>query len=71
MKYYDIEKRGPNYYGLYQYRFYSLYNGTRGAWCHKKESAIDNGECHEQLIKTIHKVKTRKWTGGVVGPRPP
>jgi len=51
---YGIEKSPSDYYGACQYRFYSLYNGTRGAWHYSKEEAIKNGETHQKTILLLH-----------------
>ena len=53
-KMYGIEERETDYYGSHRYRFYSLYNGTRGAWYHNKEKAIKDGEAHQRIIQTLY-----------------
>lgn len=50
-KMYAIEKKGPDYYGAYEYRFYSLFNGARGGWFFKKEDAVREAERHEEILK--------------------
>ena len=55
MKIYGIEEtERADYYGSHKYRFYSYFNGTRGAWTYKKEKAIQDGEHHAKLIKAVH-----------------
>jgi len=53
-KIYSIEKSGTDFYGACQYRFYSLYNGMRGAWSYNKNDAIKNGEAHQKIILLLH-----------------
>ncbi len=54
MKLYEIEKGNADYYGAVQYRFFSLYNGTRGAWYYKKEVAEKQGQKHQEIIEKLH-----------------
>lgn len=51
-KFYGIEKRST-YYGT-EYRFYSFYNGMRGAWCGSLKSAKAGGEKHQGIIWRLH-----------------
>lgn len=53
MKLYGIEKR---YVGVrcYEYRWYSKYNGARGAWCGTKDDAIEGGKEHSEIIVYLH-----------------
>jgi len=53
-KIYKIEERDSEYNGVHKYRFYSLYNGTRGAWSYRKENAIKEGEIHQKIILSLH-----------------
>ena len=57
IKMYGIEERGPNYYGSYEYRFYSLYNGMRGDWRLYQGEAIEDGEVHQQILLLLHHIK--------------
>jgi len=50
-KYYSIESQWT-YYGS-EYRFYSLYNGARGAWTSCIEKAKDLGELHAKIILSL------------------
>lgn len=54
MKIYSIEKSDNDYYGACRYRFYSLYNGMRGAWRYRKEEANKDGEAHQKIILSLH-----------------
>ena len=53
-KIYGIEKSKADYYGTHQFRFHSLYNGTRGSWSYKKENAITQGERHQEIVLMLH-----------------
>jgi|GEM_PF-5242994 len=53
-KIYGIEESDNDYHGACKYRFYSLYNGTRGAWSYRKENAIKEGEIHQKIILSLH-----------------
>ena len=53
---FGIENKGPNYYGNYQYRFYSLFNDARGAWSYDKKEAINDGKIHQELITKLLKL---------------
>ena len=57
LKYYKLEQRFCSEdLGLThgaEWRYYSLYNGARGAWHHEKEYAIEEGEAHKALIIAI------------------
>ena len=53
-KIFGIEKSGADFYGVFKYRFWSLYNGTRGAWTFNKNTAIEQGERHQKLIFILH-----------------
>lgn len=55
-KIYGIEQSPPDYYGTRKYRFYSLYNGMRGAWCYKREDAVKEGERHQKIVFALHSV---------------
>ncbi len=37
-----------------EYRFCSLYNGTRGPWCYSQEVAIEQGKEHQEIILALH-----------------
>jgi len=39
-----------------QYRYYSLYNGARGAWGVRRQ-ALEDGEKHAHLIKQLENSK--------------
>ena len=51
-KMYGIEKMEG--YRVCEYRFYSLYNGTRGTWRSTKKDAIKDGEAHQRIIQTLY-----------------
>ncbi len=53
-KIYVIERSESDYFSSYRYRFYSLYNGARGAWHEDKEKAIQEGEAHQKIILSLH-----------------
>jgi len=53
-KIYGIEESDSDYHGACKYRFYSLYNGTRGAWSYRKENVIKEGEIHQKIILSLH-----------------
>jgi len=53
-KIYRIEESGNAYFGSCQYRFYSLYNGARGAWYDEKEEAVKEGEAHQKIILSLN-----------------
>jgi len=53
-KIYCIEESEGNYFRSCRYRFYSLYNGARGAWHHKKEEAVKEGEAHQKTVLSLH-----------------
>jgi len=53
-KIYRIEESESDYFGSCRYRFYSLYNGARGAWHYKKEKAIKEGEAHQKIILSLY-----------------
>jgi hypothetical protein len=62
-KLYGIEKQGPDYYGSYKYRYYSLVNGARGGWCYKEDDAVKEGEAHQKIIErelSFHNILFRK-----------
>ena len=51
-KIFSLESR-DTYHGK-DYRFFSLFNGTRGAWCGTKENAIKEGKQHQNIVTTIY-----------------
>jgi len=53
-KIYRIEENGNAYFGSCQYRFYSLYNGARGAWYDDEKKAIEEGEAHQKIILSLY-----------------
>ena len=57
MKFYGIEsKRG--YYGE-EFRWYSLFNGARGAWTCEKEKVEKRGQDHKKVLMFIHNINQR------------
>jgi len=40
---------------VYEYRFYSLFNGARGSWWPEKDTAVEEGEEHQSLICKVYK----------------
>ena len=58
MDIYGIEYRST-YWGS-EYRYYSKYNGARGAWhCHKKD-AISEGKEHAKIVESLIAPKRTK-----------
>jgi len=53
-KIYRIEVSENDFCGPRWYRFYSLYNGARGALYSEKEEAIKEGEAHQKIILSLH-----------------
>lgn len=51
MKWYGIESR--NTYHGEQFRFYSLFNGMRGAWQGKRDLAVREGEAHAGIMEYL------------------
>ena len=54
MKIYGIESEyfsSASYPDLYKYRFYSLFNGTKGAYYTDKQKAIEEGNKHQLIIQ--------------------
>lgn len=52
MKMYNLETFDDVCCSCTLYRFYSLYNGIRGAWT-TKEKAIEEGECHQKVVLAL------------------
>jgi len=48
IQFYDIESKREDGYSYY--RYYSLYNGSRGSWFRNNEYAIKEGKKHQQII---------------------
>lgn len=55
IKFYTIESKST-YYG-FEYRFVSLYNGSRGPWSCDESNAIEQGNVHEKIIKSIYNLQ--------------
>jgi len=53
-KIYNLESRKNTSHNRTEYRFYSLYNGMRGAWLLTKEKAVEEGELHQKIILFLH-----------------
>lgn len=55
MHVFDIEKRvmPQMYQDVISYRFISLYNGMLGTWFDNKESAIKQGEAHQEIVNYL------------------
>jgi len=50
LKYYGLESRVTGHRYSDEWRYYSLYNGARGAWHWSQELAIEDGEAHKALV---------------------
>lgn len=45
------EERRVDTYNPLVYRFYSIYNGTRGTWQRDRAMAVKDGEQHQRIIE--------------------
>ena len=52
---YGIEEK-DTYHGT-KLRYYSLYNGARGAWYFTRKEAVEEGERHQRIIEALAKEK--------------
>ena len=43
-----------DYWGTH-YRYYSKYNGARGAWHYDKDKAREDGEVHIKIIRNLER----------------
>jgi len=54
LKYYGLESRNTGHQYNEEWRYYSFYNGARGAWRYNDKLACKDGEAHKALIIALH-----------------
>jgi hypothetical protein len=50
----ETQTFGDYVHSSLKYRWYSKYNGARGAWCRNRDDAESGGNEHHKIILALH-----------------